>query len=157
MIVEDDRMDITIFRFEFKDKVDGQNPFDSICNEIGLNPKQIESITFYSPEVGFETNNGKEETVAIPVPRKPKKAWRPKNSWKKSKAYNLWITKDDLEKVKQSIVHVEFGYVPTTEVIVKRTGLSLERVRATLRLMREEGMLKTKRNEKLQCVHELIE
>ena len=45
---------ITIHRFEFKDYVDGQNPFDAICKDCGLKPEAIRNLTFHGAEVSFE-------------------------------------------------------------------------------------------------------
>lgn len=40
-------MKITIHKFEFKEKVDGDNPFEQICKEMQIkNPEKVDSITF---------------------------------------------------------------------------------------------------------------
>lgn len=59
-------MQITVFRFEFKEAVDGQNPFDAICKECGLNPAVIDSLTFETTMVGFvDSQTVKEESQSV--------------------------------------------------------------------------------------------
>ena len=38
---EDEMKHIKVFRFEFKDEVDGKNPFDAILREIGLPEERL--------------------------------------------------------------------------------------------------------------------
>ena len=74
----------------------------------------------------------------------------------KDKTYNIWVTKDAVNKVKQAIVHVGFGYQATTDEICKQTGFSISKTRAVLRQMRLKGLAKIVWKDK-QKVYQLIE
>ena len=56
-------------------------------------------------------------------------------------AYGTFVSKSDVEKVKRAILHCGFDYKPDAASIASQTGLSIFRTRATLHLMKSEGMI----------------
>ena len=73
------------------------------------------------------------------------------------KSYNTYITKDEVQLVKQVILHVENGYVPTTRALMERTKLPEQRIRAITHTLRNKGMVTSTKNKDMQVVHRWIE
>jgi len=80
----------------------------------------------------------------MPKPKKTKRGDKPKDAITKSKTYNLWILKSDIEEIKRAIHHTERDYKPTSQGIVRVTGMKLTRVRALLKYLQEQGQVKVK-------------
>jgi len=68
-----------------------------------------------------------------------------------NKKYHIWITKDDIHKVRLGINTVGLNYIPTSENISKQTNLKIERVRATIDELKKRDIVKAKRH-----IHKVI-
>ena len=74
--------------------------------------------------------------------------FKPDNAIAKSESYNVWITEDDVKKVRPAITKYQLGYKPTFETIKKETGFTNGRLRAAIDVMLSEDMIKKVRDER---------
>ena len=74
----------------------------------------------------------------------------------RDKTYGTDITFAESQLVRNAIMSTAKGYVPTTESIVKETGLPLNRVRATIHLLKSRGVVKSRIGKQMQPVHRLV-
>lgn len=72
------------------------------------------------------------------------------------KTYNANITYEDSKKVRNAIMNTEKDFIPTTNNIIKETGLPIHRVRATIHLLKKRGVVKSRIGNDLQPIHRLI-
>lgn len=74
----------------------------------------------------------------------------------RDKTYGIDVTVEESQKVRNAIMQTSKDYVPTTDAIVKETGLPLNRVRAIIHLLKERGVVKSKVGQHMQPVHRLV-
>lgn len=66
---------------------------------------------------------------------------KPKNAMGYIDGYNTWVKDREVEKVKLAINKVAYDYKPTVDVITKETGMLKYRVMATLKYMKNAGLV----------------
>jgi len=76
------------------------------------------------------------------------KPYKPDNAIAKSKSYNVWVTEDDVKKVKPAITKFQLGYKPTFETIKKETGFNENKLRGIIDVMLSEHIVNKVRNER---------
>lgn len=79
------------------------------------------------------------------------------NGYEFSKTYSMYLSPDDFLKVRQAIQHVEVNYTPTTRNIMQQTGFHERKTQAILKMMREKGVIKSRKNKKQALIHQLVE
>lgn len=72
------------------------------------------------------------------------------------KTYNTDVTYEESKKVRNAIMNTEKDYIPTTNNIIKETGLPIHRVRATIHLLKKRGVIKSRIGNDLQPIHKLV-
>ena len=72
-------------------------------------------------------------------------------------SYKRWISKDEIDKVKKAICHVELNYEPTTKNICDQTGLTEHCVRSTIHWMIDNNFVQMKYNENLIPLYTLMD
>jgi hypothetical protein len=103
------------------------------------------------------------KTVEQPIFRLPQKVHRryhtvkPDNAVGRDKVYETWILQPEIDAVKRAINTVELNYVPTTDNIMRKTGFTIQRTRATLHWMKTVGIITCKREKHRQSVHRLAD
>jgi len=70
---------------------------------------------------------------------------KPAGAIGKDKTYKVWIKEDDYNKVKRAMF--TFGATPTTDFIARESGLTVDKVRAVVHYMIDEGKVKRTTNE----------
>jgi len=95
-------------------------------------------------------------TIPENKPRTRHRRSRP-NGLVYNKTYGKWIAPEDITMVSRAITHVENGYTPSTENIIKQTGFSVQKVHAVLNTMRGRGIVESRRNKKKVMIHRLKE
>lgn len=73
--------------------------------------------------------------------KRKKKRRPPVNAYKYDSVYKTFVTKLEVEKVIMAIKQTRYGYIPTTKNIKIETKLPLNRVRAVLHLLMDDGVI----------------
>ena len=90
------------------------------------------------PKPAETTNN--EERQKRKYERKHKRN-KPKNAVGFVTGYNTWIKEREVERVKLAVNKVAYDYKPTVDVITKETNMLKYRVNATLKYMKNAGLV----------------
>lgn len=124
---------------------------DGIVEEISIDDdiyRLVKPETMAETDLEIKKEEPELEHVPKIEPEKEKFDRAPEGAIKHCETYRVWVTKDMIRKVIMAIEHVECDYVPSSDNIQKRTGLSLSRCRATLKFLCD-----TKRASKRRVMH----
>ena len=88
-----------------------------------------------------ETNNNEDMDRPKRKYERKHKRNKPKNAVGYIDGYCTWVRDKEVEKVKLAINKVAYDYKPTVDVITKETGMLKYRVMATLKYMKNAGLV----------------
>lgn len=69
----------------------------------------------------------------------------PKDAVGYDDVYKTWIKSDNVQKVKQAINHYGYGYIPNSKNISSQSKLGIQKVRATLHWLKDQGKIEEER------------
>lgn len=113
--------------------------------------------TYYRAYIRWIHQEEKTPMKALSFERKKKKYLKPDDTVGFDESYQRWISKDEINKVKKAICHVEVNYESTTKNICKQTGFTEHVVRSTIHWMIDNNLVQMKYNENLIPLYTLID
>jgi len=132
--------------------------FENVLNDIKDNPEKINSVlTQYHPNVQPSTIDTYRTAYLYVINKEQKNIAAKPGAIGFSKTYNVYPTAEDVKKVTRAITHVELGYTPTRESIVKHSSLPVNRVNGTLDVMKKTNIVKRKRLDDGSYIFKLIQ
>lgn len=115
---------------------------------------KIPTVEFDKPKV--ETNKETKKKKKTKSGSRRSKTLRPHDAVVRDDTYKVWITKDYIKRVKQSIHRTGYGYKPTIDNIIEVTKLTRNKVLGTLHYLIEEGEIE-RRFENKQYLYRMVE
>jgi hypothetical protein len=82
---------------------------------------------------------GEATPVPIKTPRKKHHRTPPTDAYGFDETYTTWILNREVDRVKNGLRTVRFGYVPTVKSIADQEDMAAQRVRAVLHLLQKDG------------------
>lgn len=110
--------------------------------------KQLKSIEFEG--IRYTLVEYEEPTQPITKPYKKKSKGK---YW--DKTYMKELSKDEIDTVKQAILHVGTDYIPTTKAIADQTGFEIRDVQTILHKMRELDIITSERTKGHKVIYRL--
>jgi len=91
-----------------------------------------------------------------PQKRRRRHRQKPSGAVGFNKTYNRWIKEEDVQAVKRTINTFEYGFRPTVKAIVNKTKLNQQEVISTLKWMKDENQITSKRESDKQVVYRTV-
>lgn len=128
---------------------------------VGLTPKRLEVTLSYLRQVKKLERSGNPKygfiyhLKSVGRPIRKNRVVRPDGSLF-SKTYNSVIKKEEIDAVKQAILKVELGYIPTSKNIILTTGFKQFRVNAILDVLRKNNIVTRENDNEGRVIYRVI-
>jgi hypothetical protein len=136
-------------------------PRRTLSTVAGLTPKRLEVTLSYLRQVKKLERSGNPKhgfiyhLKSVGKPIRKNRVVRPEGSLF-SKTYNSVIKKEEIDAVKQAILKVELGYIPTSKNIILTTGFKQFRVNAILDVLRKNNIVTRENDNEGRVIYRVI-